>query len=457
MVSEEKFLELRGDSEEIMGALQESLLGHCLRKTKHSGRSFYEPVPDMELKRGRLLRFQPRYSLKISFFDSPGIYSFALSAAILSNGCTLHDRKTFKHSVSPGVFSMDNSRSSKMSPRSWYRLLTLPPQNGWHCLDPNRADHTNALPLLLSSAILKWFANSQKGLTHEFDSPLVCRLEDALPYFIDKICDAILWDKFLKSSKDPLSLRALRAVVVATKFLLYRLSRPDHENSHTIILESLIVMIKWRPGSRGTFSSQEAIVLIPMLEDIFSRRVFLDDSSQNLRMLWIDTITTYRSLIKVAPSVCSLRCLLSMANRMSRHWDAYQSTYACEVLTDLLEKRTPVTFMVFHTKQCLEFLGNHAFRRSSGAMVRAYVVGILAMQRESDVDAVTLKLHIDYLHKPHNLFTVCSIFAADDHRKFFVQRDITTLVQLLPTPDTAWDDCRGKFRNLAQGDCEDFK
>lgn len=60
-------------------------------------------------------------------------------------------------------------------------------------LGPDNDDHTNTLPLQLCSAILYSFDASQKGLTHDFNSPLVLDFKDALLYFLDKIYDLILF------------------------------------------------------------------------------------------------------------------------------------------------------------------------------------------------------------------------------------------------------------------------
>ncbi|KAK0214248.1 hypothetical protein EDD85DRAFT_943255, partial [Armillaria nabsnona] len=59
MASEKMFLELQGDSEANTWWLKKSLLGHCLLETRVSNSTCYEPVPGMELKLGRLLRFDP--------------------------------------------------------------------------------------------------------------------------------------------------------------------------------------------------------------------------------------------------------------------------------------------------------------------------------------------------------------------------------------------------------------
>ncbi|KAK0185853.1 hypothetical protein F5146DRAFT_1227512 [Armillaria mellea] len=471
MASGKNFLELRGDSEVVMKELRESLLGHCLLESKVSDFSYYEPVPGMELKIGRLLRFDPNdsWTRYDAFLDTtPSLYSTELTAAILSNGCTLHDRKTLNQSVSPGAFLMDSTRSSRLSPRSWYHLMMVRSQDVFSRLDPDHDDNANMFPLLLYFCHLKVVRQITEG-PNTGNSILrwFVVLRTHYPIFLTKSTTAVpsMSPKFIE---DPSSLKALRVLVVAAKFLLHRLSLPDYEMSHTTILESLLVMNECI--SEDTFSSQEATTVISVLEDIIARCVVpslnidSDDSYWSSRKLWYHTVIAYRSLTTVAPSACSFRGLRSTVDLMTRHWDqtAWSDTrpseHACGVLTDLLAKRTPVAFSVFHEKQCLEFLGNHVFLEASVPMVSAYVAGIFAMQRGSDVDAATLQLHIDYLHNPPNLFTACCILATHRIRNIdrtAIYRDITTLVQLCPQ-DAAWVDCCRKFRNLIQTDGGDF-
>ncbi|KAK0442912.1 hypothetical protein EV421DRAFT_1806898 [Armillaria borealis] len=132
----------------------------------------------------------------------------------------------------------------------------------------------------------------------------------------------------------------------------------------------------------------------------------------------------------------------------------YESDTACRVLTDLLAKRVPRAFTVFLENQCLWFLGNHTFHEASVPMVREYVAGISAMQHGSD-GAVDEAMHLDNLHIPQNLFTACSILGIKDIDRTVIRTDITRLVQLRPR-DVAWDECRGKLRDLVQADGGDF-
>ncbi|PBK83065.1 hypothetical protein ARMGADRAFT_677575 [Armillaria gallica] len=137
--------------------------------------------------------------------------------------------------------------------------------------------------------------------------------------------------------------------------------------------------------------------------------------------------------------------------------DTYQSDPACRVLTDLLAKHIPVAFTAFLENQCLQFLGNHTFHEASVPMVSAYIAGISAMRHGSD-GAVDEAMHIDHLHNPQNLFTVCSILATrgiSNIDRNAIRRDITRLVQLRPR-DAAWDECRRKLLDLVQSDDGDY-
>ncbi|SJL04772.1 uncharacterized protein ARMOST_08142 [Armillaria ostoyae] len=460
MASEEKFHSLQRDSMAV-DLLQHSLLKDCLQ-----GEIF--PVPGMELKLGRLLRYYPRIdNYWSSFTATPDTDSFEHTVAILSNGLPLNHRET-SESVRPGAFFHDiASSSSKLPPRCWYHLM-IKSEDVFSPLDPDNDDHANVFPLDLCVSILYWLdpSHKNKGLTQDIDSSLVV-FGDALPYFLDKIHDLVLpmFSNFVKdpSLAEPSLPQSLRVFVAAVKFMLHRLSLPDM--SHFIICPTLVYAVEWI--SQQTLSSQEATAVMKVLDDILAPFVV---PSLNPASQWSDlcnaTFLAYPSLTTVAPSACSLRGLRSMIDIMASQWDqtaaqpwgrnVYESDPACRVLTNLLVKRIPVAFTVFRD-QCLEFLGTHTFHEASVPMVSAYIAGIFAMQHGSD-GAVDEATHIDYLHNPQNLFTACSILAAHGVRNIdrnAIRRDITRLVQLRPR-DGAWDECRRKLRDLVQSDGGDF-
>ncbi|KAK0492110.1 hypothetical protein EDD18DRAFT_521325 [Armillaria luteobubalina] len=111
MSSEERFQALQGGTNTV-DKLHRSLLEQCLRRNG----LYHEPVPGMELKLGRLLRFYPRSSRVLSSLITPGTDSSVLNIAILSNGCPLKDRQTFIPADSGALF-MEITRSAKLPPR----------------------------------------------------------------------------------------------------------------------------------------------------------------------------------------------------------------------------------------------------------------------------------------------------------------------------------------------------
>ncbi|PBK75588.1 hypothetical protein ARMSODRAFT_1013029 [Armillaria solidipes] len=335
---------------------------------------------------------------------------------------------------------MEMTRSSKLPPRCRYQLMILESGDVLRLLGPDNDDHTNTLPLQLCFAILYSFDASQKGLRHDFNSPLVFDFKDALPNFLDKIYDLIP-RMFSRFDKDPswgeLSFpRTPRVFLVAIEFLLHRLSPPEPE--YRTIHLSLTAAVGWIRDQM--LLSQEATAVTAVLEDILAPYVAppLNVVSDWMR-LFNDTILVYHSLISIAPSA-SLLGLRSMVDFMTIHLDHWHRPHfychpdvAFTMLTNLLAKRMPVAFNLFLENQYLQFLGNCMFREALVPMVSEYVAGIFTMQHGSDgaMDAAALRVHLDYLHNPHNLFTACSILAThgvEDKDRASIFRDIMTLV-----------------------------
>ncbi|KAK0458578.1 uncharacterized protein EV420DRAFT_1748062 [Desarmillaria tabescens] len=465
MSSEEKFRSLQGDSRAMntLQAVQHSLLKHSLQ-TKDTNNC--EPVPGMELKIERLLRFDPRsfgWTFPAVALD---IDSFELTTALLYNDYSVDRNGVY---VSPGTFLINvisPAHTLKLPPRCWFHLVKrIGPSVFRPPVDPDTDDPANMFPLHLSSAILCSFDASRKGIIQDFNSPLVLRFKDALPYFVDKFYDDILlmFSKFVKdpSLGEPSLSQSVRVFAMAIEFLLHRLSLPQSDMSHTTICQLLTTAVGSIPGQ--TFSSQESTAIMTVLSDILVPRdaSYIVTSWQSLCQ---NTIRIYPYLTVLSPSLHGLR---SMFDFMTTNWDhtlsySYQSDTACWVLTDLLTKCIPGAFTAFLEKRCLEFLGNNTFHEASVAMVREYIAGILDMKHGLDgaTDALlaTLQLHIDYLHDSHNIFTACSILAThgiENIDRTVIHRDITALVQLRPQ-DAAWDECRRKLHDLVQNDGADF-
>ncbi|KAK0225003.1 hypothetical protein EDD85DRAFT_217202 [Armillaria nabsnona] len=465
MASEEKLLALRGNNT-AMDTLRNILLLRCFQTKVND--HLTDPFPGAELKLERLLRFHPRFTPTHSIV-TPGIDSFELTAAILSNGYRYAKGGWFIRPITFFMEAISPARPPMLPLHCWSHLVRA---TAWELdvfspLDPDNDDHTNTFPLDLCSAILCSFNTSQKGLTQDFNSPLILTFKDALPYFLDKIYDRVLlmlsrFDKNPPLGEAPLP-QTLRVFVMAIEFLLHRLSLPEPDK-HTIHL-SLTTAVGWIRDQ--TLSLQEATAVIAVLEDILPPCVIPPlDVVADWMTLFNDTILVYRALTIVAPSACSSRGLQFMVEFMSINWDyaldcIYQSDVACWVLTDLLVKRVPVAYTTFLENRCLQFIGNHRLREASSVpFVREYVAGLFAMQRGSNgvVDATMLQQHIDYLHNPINLFTTCSILAIHglkDIDRTSIYKDITTLVRLCPR-NAAWDECRSELCDLVRNDGGDI-
>ncbi len=466
MASEGKFQALQDDTE-AAGTLYESLLSECLQPSDDT--TFVEPVPGMELRLERLLRVYRRDSCGL-YSISPNTDSVKLAVAISFNHFLIDKDGV---SVPPGELFMNiisgPSPTLKLPPRCWFHLARRAAlRDAFDPLDPDEDDHANMFPLNLCSAILHSFHTLPKGLTHDFNSPLVLDFKDALPYFLDEISDNVLrlFSPFVKhpSLSEPSLPQSLQLLVAAIEFLLHRLSLPEFNMSHTTICQSLTAAI--RRIHYQNLSSQEAAALITVLEDIIAPCVIPPlNIESDCSDLCHETILAYNSLTTITPSAYSSRGLQSIIDFMKSHWDqawffSYKSDTACRVLTDLLVKRIPVAFTVFHESQCLQFLGSHTFHDASVPMVSAYVAGIFTMQQGTDgtVDAKLLQQHIEYLHNPHNWFTACSVLATHGVRhidRTIIHSDIITLAQLRPRY-AAWDECRRKLDDLIQSDEGDF-
>ncbi|PBK83136.1 hypothetical protein ARMGADRAFT_1089691 [Armillaria gallica] len=464
MASEARFRVLQEDTE-AAGTFQDSLLSQCLqRKDGTPGR--VEPVPGMKFRLERLLRHVYRRDSYWFYNISHNTDSFELAVAI-----SFKDNLINKDGVSvPPVELFMNLISGpaptlKLPPRCWFHLVRrAASRNPFDTMDPDKDDHINMFPLHLASAILHSFFTSPNGLIHDFNSPLVLDFNDVLPYFRDEIYDNVLdmFSQFVQhpSLSEPSLPQSLKVMVAAINFFLHRLSLAESGVSHPTICQSLTTAVQ--SIRRQTFTSQEATAVIIVLEDTIAPCVI---PPLNIESDWSDlcheTILAYQSLTTIAPSAYSSHGLQSMVDFMKSHWDQtevfyYTSNAACRVLTDLLAKRIAVAFTVFHESQCLQFLGIHTFHKASVPMVSAYITGIFAMQRGSDgaVDEAMLRLHIDHLHNPHNLFTACSILATHGVSRIdrtAIRRDITILAQLRPR-DASWDECRRKLDDLVHSD-----
>ncbi|KAK0473449.1 hypothetical protein IW261DRAFT_1423662 [Armillaria novae-zelandiae] len=465
MALEEKCLVLR----EKMRPLWYSLLSSHLQ---FGTAGILEPVPGMELGLERLLRFNDPRQFSHSKI-SHNSHSYELDAAISFNGSFIvRDTGSV---VSPGAcfveILLDHASGSKLPPRCWLLLVRRAAEWGvFKTLNPdknyNDEDYdTNMFPLRFCSAILHSFGASPEDQIQDLNSPSALDFNRALPFFRHKIYDNILvmLSKFVQG---PSLSQSQKVMLAAIKFLLHRLCLPECDNRANIC-QTLTAAIQQIPGR--VFSSQEATAFMVVFEDIIttphiSQLLNIESDWFNLRE---NTIQAHHYLTDYAPSARSLHALQSTIDSMKSHWDQigdfspYKSDTACRLLTDLLKRRDPVAFTVFHEMKCLPFLGSHNFHGASIPMLSEYISGISTMQHGSDenVDGATLHLqqHIDNIHDPQNLFTVCFILATRGAEVDWsaLEKDINALVWLHPQ-DTAWGVCRRQLHDLVQSKGGEF-
>ncbi|KAK0229069.1 hypothetical protein EDD85DRAFT_134812 [Armillaria nabsnona] len=448
--------------------VQGSLLRICLQEDEDHP-SYSKPVRGMELKLECLLRFQPYYLRYITALNVDAIESTAAIQCTYDHDWLAGERPSIWHD--PAMFLRDVvHRSRKLPPLCWSRLVTLAKEvNAFSALDPDN-DNTDMFPLDLCSAVLRSFGPSQRGLKHDFTSPLAVEFWEAVSYFPDEIYDNVLsmLSEFVRSPPSGQSslLKPLRVFVVAVEFLLNRLSLPESDLSHTTIrlsLSSALQCIKLRQTS-----SLRVAAVIPVLEDILTAAII--QHPRNIQSPWnqvcYDAVLAYSGTFTISPSTCSVRGLRSVVDFMTIDWDHprsyfYQSDVACWAMSSLLAARIPAAYDVFLNSQCLEFLGSHAFHTTSSFEVLAeYVCGISELH--GVMDAATVQQHVNQLHELHNLFTACSILATYGVQTHIqarteIRNAITALALLRQEEHTrTWNECRRKLHDLTDDDDAEF-
>ncbi len=471
MASEQEFFELQPYADrKAMEDMQRALLRSCLQPHEENPGQYDRPIPGMELKVGRLLRFDAHFN-DVFMWDRrivvPDTEPFELITTINSTYWGyLGDGPAAFSTLS--AFFKDHIRgesSSKFPLVRWSHLLRCAQRGGiFSPLSPETDNDTNSFPVDLCSALLASFGKSMEHPIQDFSSPIVLGFKDAVPYIHEEVHDNALqmFSDFIPHSLSrqlyaSLS-KPLKLLVVVTEFLLHRLALPESDNSHTIIRDLLITAVKQLDGEM--FSFREAAAVIMVLEDILPTCFIGDAPNAELTRneLCYNTILAYQHSITISPSACSLRGLRSMVDVMTADWmhksgyQWYQSDILCRVLAHLLASLIPDAYAVFLDKQCLEVFGNHSFHGASVRVIREYVTGIPALDEE------ILRQHVDYLHEPHNLFTACSILATrgfEDTDRAAIRRDITALVRLCPQA-AGWGECRRKLQCLMNNHDNDF-
>ncbi|KAK0224964.1 hypothetical protein EDD85DRAFT_855940 [Armillaria nabsnona] len=470
MASEHDFFALQSYADrKAMEDLQRALLRSCLQPDEENPGQYDRPIPGMELKVGRLLRFDAHFD--VFMWDRriivPDTEPFELITTINSTYWGyLGDGPAAFSTLS--AFFKDHIRgesSSKFPLVRWSHLLRCARHGDvFSPLSPETDNDTNPFPVDLCTVLLASFGKSMEHPIQDFSSPIVLGFKDAVPYIHEEVHDNALqiFSDFIPDSLSgqlyaSLS-KPLKLLVVVMEFLLHRLALPESDNSHTIIRNLLIAAVKQLDGEM--FSFREAATVIMVLEDILPTCFIGDAPNAELTRneLCYNTILAYQHSITISPSACSLRGLQLMVDVITADcmhksgYQWYQSDIPCRVLAHLLANLIPNAYTVFLDKQCLQVFGNHSFHGTTVRVIREYVTGISAMEGE------IRRQHVEYLQETRNLFTACSILATrgfEDADRAAIRSDIAALVRLCPQAAT-WRECRGKLDWLMKKDDNDF-
>ncbi|KAK0483910.1 hypothetical protein IW261DRAFT_988246 [Armillaria novae-zelandiae] len=134
--------------------------------------------------------------------------------------------------------------------------------------------------------------------------------------------------------------------------------------------------------------------------------------------------------------------------------------YAGRTIGQALRQGSPTMLGVFHTAQCLEYFVHHGCRHGLVHIIAGYL-SIFDRNSNSGIEASVVQEHVEYLHTPDILFTVCSILAIghywddDEDRREGIKRNILSLVRIRRDAPV-WDDCCYRLGQLLEEDGMDF-
>ncbi|KAK0441411.1 hypothetical protein EV421DRAFT_732028 [Armillaria borealis] len=370
MTSEHEFFELQSYADrKAMEDMQRALLRSCLQPDEENPEQHDRPIPGMELKVGRLLRFDVHFN-DVFMWDRrivmPDTEPSELATTINSTywGYLADGPAGFSTLAALFKDCIRAESSLKLPLLRWSHLLRCVGRGDvFSPLSPETDDDTNTFPIDLCSAILDSFGRSVEHPIQDFSSPIVLEFKDAVPYIPEKIHDNALQmfsdfiPRSLSGQRYASLSKPLKLLIVVMEFLRHRLTLSESDN---IICGLLITAVKQLDGE--TFSFQEATAVIIFLEDILPICFIRDACNAELTRneLCYNTILAYQHSITISPSACSVRGLRLMVDVMTADWEHksdyqwYQSDIPCRVLAHLLANLIPNVYTVFLDKQCLQ-------------------------------------------------------------------------------------------------------
>ncbi|KAK0196623.1 hypothetical protein F5146DRAFT_10960 [Armillaria mellea] len=364
----------------------------------------------------------------------------------------------------PGVFLRDVlslDTSARFPPIVWKNLI----QSATDSWDPDLFNIDDQFPMLLCSAVTDAIGLniSEQQL---FSSPLVVDFQHAVEYFPE----------------------------MALKYMMCWLSRFDlHPGEHLecrVLAASIHLMIhrlSQLPAGTDIPKTPEVGLLREMLDALEDRLCPIHPKStwKILESLIVDTpifsqdainskydkcpdmvLGSYSSFVQQrhlashihVPSSGIQLLITFITTQWSTLYTSRRTRAAFDFLISCLQWCFMPAYDVFHQQQCMKFLMGRPISPWSALLLRAYVTGITIAIHPSHgypEESQMVSQAIDHLHKPENLFLVCSTLAMHPHTWEWIYRGtgdhdiITTLARIRPL-DPAWGNCRQRLQELAE-------
>ncbi len=409
------------------------------------------PLPGMELRVDRLLRSQsvfPYYwpktptGIKVKHVDVLATQSHRhLSNPPLSDSAdgTLKPRVFFRYTILANL---------TFPPLVWKSLIESANKDG--AFAPLANIHTfDQYPVSLCCAVLRAYSRRGNHPRQDFDSPAIVDFETAASQLSHSIItDSVI--SMISAEFDPFPEHSasVRAAGAAVLFLLHQLALlpPDAspEEAHLTRVQDWPQELR---GNSDVFHRVEGLI-IRAAKGQGSRQ-----SNKHLAFL----VNAYEFAVKADPSRCSLEVVQWLCDTMlSRQWGNgqwYTLNTVCELVGLCLQSQEPLVLEIFYQVQFLETLARRGdlvrfgFGSCWGGVVAQYVTILSDAQGgSSSVDALTLKKHVDDLHRPENLLVACFLL------KSGYRKDALLSLGCLRSSDLVWGDCRRRLQELANGD-----
>ncbi|KAK0483914.1 hypothetical protein IW261DRAFT_1465823 [Armillaria novae-zelandiae] len=256
---------------------------------------------------------------------------------------------------------------------------------------------------------------------------------------------------------------SLRILLVFAEFLICRIPLGKPVNTAAVELHALGIIFQyiWCRDFDSYPSEAKAAVF-----DVLQH--FLADSSTFIQLeanysALYRALTIYSPLVHTEWHAMGPNSVEAVINVMFDHYyftNPFIVLYAGKTIETALRHGSPTMLSVFRTAQCLEYFGHHGCRLGLVAIIEGYL-SIFDRNSNSGIEASVVQEHIEYLHTPDILFTVCSILAVghyrddDEDRREGIKRNILSLVRIRRDAPV-WDDCRYRLGQLLEEDGMDF-